>query len=301
MLGPFGALQFKFVVEVGIAEVSGEALAAEFERVLVDLVDLVDPAPPEAGVATLSVERTGRGRGRAWCLRVREGREGSAARTAFAAADDAYVVSQVLREINSSAIRTVDCEVVLHGAALSHEGSAIVVAGASHAGKSTLAAALTLAGWRYLSDDVAPVRVGPSGDFVVLRYPKPIMLRPASMARFAGCLPAASPSAAEFVRYERPEPASSFGRVGADTRLGAIVILDALGANPLSPGAAVLELARACHAKTDEVGMSRSQLAQLGAIATAIPVVAMIRPDLSTAASAAAASDRLASIVHSRR
>jgi hypothetical protein len=47
----------------------------------------------------------------------------------------------------------------MHGAAVEREGSALLIVGRSGQGKSTLSTRLCEAGWRFLSDDVAPIRM----------------------------------------------------------------------------------------------------------------------------------------------
>jgi hypothetical protein len=72
-----------------------------------------------------------------------------------------------------AAVRT-DRWVVLHAGVVSHEGHAIVLPGRSHAGKSTLVAALVRAGARYCSDEYAVL----DDDGLVHPFAKPLSLRP---------------------------------------------------------------------------------------------------------------------------
>lgn len=70
--------------------------------------------------------------------------------------------------------------VFVHAGSVAHEGRAIVMPGESHAGKSTLTAALVRAGAVYMSDDFAPIdasgRVHP--------YARPLSLREDGRAQF---------------------------------------------------------------------------------------------------------------------
>ena len=63
--------------------------------------------------------------------------------------------------------------VVVHAAALARRGRTAVLFGASGAGKSTLAAALTRAGWAYLSDEGA----GIDGDARIHPYARALRIR----------------------------------------------------------------------------------------------------------------------------
>lgn len=65
----------------------------------------------------------------------------------------------------------------LHAAAVEVNGRAVVLAGPSHAGKTTLAAAFHAAGHRLLSEDLVCCRLGPSG-VSVLPGPALVRLRP---------------------------------------------------------------------------------------------------------------------------
>lgn len=73
------------------------------------------------------------------------------------ALDPAAAADQVHALVFRELLDRVDRFVVLHAAALSREGRAVLVSGPSGAGKTTLALALLEAGWRLLSDDFAPL------------------------------------------------------------------------------------------------------------------------------------------------
>jgi len=61
---------------------------------------------------------------------------------------------------------------LVHAAVAAVDGRAVLLPGRSGAGKTTLVASLALAGWRYLSDEVAPL--DPLG--MVHPYPRPLAL-----------------------------------------------------------------------------------------------------------------------------
>jgi hypothetical protein len=70
---------------------------------------------------------------------------------------DGYVLAHLLGEINRLMFERTGERVHLHGAALVRNGHALVLAGPSRAGKSTLAAWLTHRGWGFLTDEAALV------------------------------------------------------------------------------------------------------------------------------------------------
>ncbi len=90
------------------------------------------------------------------------------------AVTDSYVVAYLLWEINRLMFERTGARVHLHGAALVHAGHAVVLAGQSHAGKSTLAGWLTHRGWGFLTDEAALVD---PDTLVVAPYWRPIGVR----------------------------------------------------------------------------------------------------------------------------
>lgn len=85
--------------------------------------------------------------------------------------------------LNALALDAPARDVHVHAAAVSLGGQAVVIPGPSGAGKTTLALALAMAGWTYLSDEVAAIGAG--GD-VVSPYPRPLALEAGSWALFPG-------------------------------------------------------------------------------------------------------------------
>jgi hypothetical protein len=79
-----------------------------------------------------------------------------------------------LAEANLAAVQAAVGCVPLHGAAIDSRAGVIVLAGRSLAGKSTLAAAAVLAGYPYVSDELAAIS---PDDLTVRPYHRPIGLR----------------------------------------------------------------------------------------------------------------------------
>lgn len=212
--------------------------------------------------------------------------------------DATYVVGAVLREVAVRAVRSVGDIVTLHAAALALDGRAVVFAGRSHAGKTTIAASLMLAGWHYLSDDVAPlVLTGPVGappseveaesggdgaTVTVTGFPRPLSLRPGATLLLADHIePWTGAGEAPAERYVA---ASRFGAIDRQARLSAFVLLDPEASPPtedcplerLSPGRALLELARCTHGDTP---LDRSRLQALASISPLVPTFRVGRPE----------------------
>jgi hypothetical protein len=131
----------------------------------------------------------------------------------------------------------------LHAGAVVHQGGAVLLPAASHAGKSTLVAALLRAGFGYLSDEVALVDDrGRAHPFV-----KAIGLRAGSWRLID--LPERTPTAlrlGERVRYLDPRPWLAAAPDGYP--ITAVVLLDRAGGDPaltpLPKGEALLALLR---------------------------------------------------------
>ena len=93
-----------------------------------------------------------------------------------------FAISHLLWEINR---RAVECSrgdrLLLHAAAAQCDDGAVLLAGTSGVGKSTLVAALVVAGFGYLTDDVVPLDA-PEGRADA--YPKPISLDRSALSLF---------------------------------------------------------------------------------------------------------------------
>ena len=296
-IGPFRALRFDFMVEGSASWLIDEIEAA--------LTDLRRPEKAEFERPTLSVLTLTQifEPSKFWRLSL----DGEMRTEGH---DQAYIVGVALREISAVAVRSISGHLTLHAAAMARNNIALVIAGPSHAGKSTLAAALTVAGWQYLSDDVAPLvrhlredtdgpataerdiacnrrREAEIDDVVtVLGFARPLTLRTGSAALLAKWLnPITVPRSSPVERYIR---ASRLGVVIERARLGAFVILDPTGAPPdlnhqlerLSPGTALLELARCTHGETP---LDRERLTALATISPLVPTYRIGRPSVDFA------------------
>jgi hypothetical protein len=115
-------------------------------------------------------------------LRVVDRHEGSARHFSlivddaehFTTSNPAAVVDRVVWEVNQRVIAAQSDRLMLHAACVEAGGRAVVLAGPSGTGKSTLAAALVSKGFGYITDEAVtfdPVRG------LVRPYPKPISLR----------------------------------------------------------------------------------------------------------------------------
>ena len=74
-----------------------------------------------------------------------------------------YVRAYTLWEVTRLVLERAAPRITAHAAAVAHDGRALVLAGKSHAGKSTLAAWLTARGWGFLTDEVALLDVDSAG------------------------------------------------------------------------------------------------------------------------------------------
>jgi len=89
----------------------------------------------------------------------------------------AAMARSLVWQLNRLALAAPTGDVFVHAAVASLGDGAVVMPGRSGAGKTTLVAALALAGWRYLSDEVAVL--GPDGA-QVRPYPRPLALEAGS-------------------------------------------------------------------------------------------------------------------------
>jgi hypothetical protein len=137
------------------------------------------------------------------------------------------LISHVLMDINQRAARAVwsGGSIPLHASTVTAGSGAIVLAGASHSGKSTLAAAVSLVGrgerTAFLADEMTALD---PGELVVTPYGKPAALRPPALDLLAPLVRRLQRPGTRFERDERFVPPSELGgRLAAPTRVAAIV------------------------------------------------------------------------------
>jgi hypothetical protein len=150
---------------------------------------------------------------------------------------DHYILAYLLWEVSRLMFERTGERVHIHGAALVRDGRAVVLAGRSHAGKSTLAGWLTYRGWGFLTDEVA--LVDPEA-LVVAPFWRPIgVRRRGPLDRILGDV---VPEEDEVL-----VPASTIGALAPATPVTAIAF-PCLSPNeptallPLSPAATLVEL-----------------------------------------------------------
>jgi hypothetical protein len=112
-------------------------------------------------------------------------------------------------EVNRRARQSAAQDVVLHAAVFGGPLGAVALCGSSQSGKSTLAAAAAMRGWRHLSDDLGLISLD---DMTIAPYARPIMVRPGGREHLGAI---ASPPAQhlEFFPNDWFVPASELGAV----------------------------------------------------------------------------------------
>lgn len=130
---------------------------------------------------------------------------------------DDYLVPYVLWEVTRLLLEHAEGVTPVHAAAVARGGRAIVLAGESHAGKSTLAGWLTAHGWDFLTDEVALVGRRGSASWWVSPFSRPIGVRhPSPLDPFL--------SGSARGRPESLVPASRLGRLSPGAPLAAIIL-----------------------------------------------------------------------------
>lgn len=128
---------------------------------------------------------------------------------------------------NYCIFRSANHYLVLHGAVVERGGFALVLLGRSGSGKSTLCAALTLDGWRLLSDEITLIT---AGGFDVVPLARPISLKNHSIEVIRGLAPDTpfGPSVLTIrkglVAHMRP-PKESVERMNEPARLSRFVLV----------------------------------------------------------------------------
>ena len=181
VLGPYRALGFEFALET-----DDPALRRALERCR---ADLVAPAASARSVPVIDAQlrdEDDQGVPRYHVeLRWPDGRIDICEDLVV----QSHVVDVIAWELNRRATEADGAVSILHASVFAGTRGAVAGCGASHHGKSTMAAAAALAGYTYLtylSDDLAPIGLGA---LTVHPYPRPLMLRPGGREHLSG-LPA---------------------------------------------------------------------------------------------------------------
>lgn len=137
----------------------------------------------------------------------------------MSSASASEVVRDLVRSLNREAVTATPELVFLHASAVEHDGAAAIFPASMESGKTTLAAGLTRAGLRYVTDEL--VAVDPRS-LAVRPYPKPFSLDPGSWPLFAEARPAA-PDGLLDVQWQVPPSAFGDDAVAADCTPAVIV------------------------------------------------------------------------------
>ncbi len=151
---------------------------------------------------------------------------------------DDYIVAYVLWEVTRLVLERAAPLIPVHAAAVARDGRALMLVGPSHAGKSTLSASLTRAGWEFLTDELALLDIEPTGA-VVHPFWRPIGIRRGGPLDVVIDLPGHE--------QEVLVPASDLGRLASPTPLAAIVFPTYVQGGdgrlePLSPAVALAQM-----------------------------------------------------------
>lgn len=231
VLGPYLAGDRSFLVVS-----SSNRFADEVECVLVDLVAPVDDEPVSSRCVVFRVDPNDPETNEAPDARWTLSRDGLPMETELSSE---YVLSYLVWEITRLAIASGDVDLPIHAAVLERNGRAVVLAGPSYAGKSTLAGWLTAQGWGFLTDEIALVS---SMSLQVRPFPRPIGVRRGgpldpllsavpvgdssrASRRSATGLRSAGRRASAPAGIESLLPASALGRVAGSARVIAIVFV----------------------------------------------------------------------------
>lgn len=126
--------------------------------------------------------------------------------------DPTRPLAHLLNHVNVTAIERSSGNTLLHAAAASSTDGAVIFPAAMEAGKSTLVAGLTRAGWSYITDEV--VAIDPV-DRLVRPYPRSISLDPGSWPLFRDVAPHVDPAIEPFLPRQWQVPPTWLGSVQA--------------------------------------------------------------------------------------
>lgn len=163
-----------------------------------------------------------------------------------------------LMEINQLALSRTPDRLLFHAGAVERDGAAIVIAGESGRGKSTLTAALVKRGFSYLTDEV--VAVDPASRWVD-PFPKALSLHESAL----GLLDVPTSDAVAVMTARLVVP-SSLGDVSGGGRLALLVLLGAEGVGGIPeprPVDDLIELLRNTFAPTFAVPLALESLRDL--------------------------------------
>jgi hypothetical protein len=194
------------------------------------------------------------------------------------AVSDGYILTYVLWEISRLMFERTGGRVHLHGAALVRGGRAVVLAGRTRAGKSTLAGWLTHRGWGFLTDEAALVDpetliVSPFWRPINVRRPGPLdAIVPTTVAR-------------QTEEAEVLVPASALGSLAEAAPLCAIAFPcytsdEEPGLDRTNPAAALLELTQHFPGL---VADGRAGFRRLARLVAAVPAYRLVFGDLDDA------------------
>jgi len=261
--GPFVAGGHAFVIDTNDAELG--RLAADRLR---DLRMSVAEGPP---TVFLVLRRGPQWLSHPWGL----WRDGEPCETELA---NDYVLAYILWEITRLVLEGTGPNVPIHAGAVVLDGRAIVLAGQSHAGKSTLTAWLTWRGWGFLTDEVAILDVESTfGQAVVRPFWRPVGVRRGGPLDAVVTFPSADP--------EVLIPATELGRLAEPAPLAAFVMPsytpgDAGGLEPMTAAATLRTLA--AHLPTLLDG-GRRVFRALSSLLETVPAYSLRVDDLDTA------------------
>ena len=197
-------------------------------------------------------------------------------------ADDAsrdQAVAQLLQALDDLAATGAGEALTFHAGAVARDGRAVLIAGSSGKGKSTLTAALVQRGWSYLTDEVAVVRLE---DHRILPYPKALDLDEGSRK----LLRIRQATVDLGARKQKVLP-TVLGRVSRGATPVLVVLLDGTESRPvrgraplerLTPSEALVALIAATYERSID-GPERFQA--LAALCVQVPVVRMDRARLA--------------------